>query len=119
MLKLYENIKKRRLDLHMTQDQLATLMGYSDKGMISKIEKGLVDISCNKVLEFARVLKAHPVELMGWAEMETYVDDPLDEKIAEKINRLPDSQIPKLEEYIDLLDLQATQAKNASDRKSD
>lgn len=68
MLKLYENIKKRRLELHLTQEQLALKMGYSDKGMISKIEKGLIDIPQSKIVEFAKVLRTEPSALMGWIE---------------------------------------------------
>lgn len=66
MLKLYSNIKLRRTELGMTQEQLALKMGYSDKGMISKIEKGLVDISSSKIEEFAQVLNTTPRCLMGW-----------------------------------------------------
>lgn len=65
MLKLYENIKKRRLALHMTQEQLADKMGYSDKGMISRIEKGQIDISHSKIIAFAEALRTTPGELMG------------------------------------------------------
>lgn len=71
MLKLYENIKKRRLELHLTQEQLALKMGYSDKGMISKIEKGLIDIPQSKIVEFAKVLRTEPGALMGWTEPQT------------------------------------------------
>ena len=44
MLQLYANIKKRRLELEMTQSDLAQKMGYADKSMIAKIEKGTVDL---------------------------------------------------------------------------
>lgn len=82
MLKIYENIKKRRLALGMTQEQLAKKMGYSDKGMISRIEKGQVDISYSKIVEFAEVLRTEPGELMGWdddsysAPVDYLSDDP-------------------------------------------
>lgn len=68
MLKLYENIKKRRIDLGMTQEQLAQKMGYADKTMISKIEKGLIDLPYTKIIEFSKVLMTSPGELMGWTE---------------------------------------------------
>lgn len=42
MLKLYENIKKRRLELGMTQNDLSEKLGYKEKSAISKIEKGKV-----------------------------------------------------------------------------
>ena len=65
MLQLYKNIKARRNELSMTQIDLAEKLGYADKSMISKIEKGLVDLPQSKILAFAEVLKVTPGELMG------------------------------------------------------
>ena len=45
MLKLYENIKENRVAKGWSQSELARRVGYSDKSMISKIEKGVVDLS--------------------------------------------------------------------------
>lgn len=70
MHKLYENIKKRRIELGYSQTKLAELMGYSDKTMISKIEKGAVDLNISKVEAFAKVLCIEPHILMGWSEFE-------------------------------------------------
>nr|DAH03939.1 MAG TPA: LexA repressor [Caudoviricetes sp.] len=77
MFKLYENIKKYRKALGLTQTELAELVGYTDGSMITKIESGKVDISRSKVYEFAKVLQTTPVVLMG-----------LDEEI-EKENKRP------------------------------
>ena len=66
MQKLYENIKNRRLELGLTQTQLAHKMGYADKSMIAKIEKGSVDLQQSKIIAFAKVLRIDPGELMGW-----------------------------------------------------
>ena len=66
MLELYKNIKKRRLELDMTQSDLAKKLGYSDKSMIAKIEKGAVDLSQSKITAFAKALKTTEVALMGW-----------------------------------------------------
>lgn len=71
MLQLYTNIKKRRLDLDMTQSDLAQKMGYADKSMIAKIEKGTVDLPQSKIIAFAEVLQTTPGELMGLVENET------------------------------------------------
>ena len=66
MLQLYKNIKKRRTELHLTQSELATKMGYADKIMIAKIEKGLVDLPQSKIIAFAEALHVSPGDLMGW-----------------------------------------------------
>ena len=55
-MQLYENIKRRRNELNMTQTELAQKTGYSDKSMIAKIEKGVVDIPISKIDEFAKAL---------------------------------------------------------------
>ena len=57
MLQLYKNIKQRRLELGMNQSELAEKMGYADKSMIAKIEKGLVDLPQSKILAIAECLK--------------------------------------------------------------
>ena len=71
MLQLYKNIKKRRLELQLTQTDLATKLGYADKSMIAKIEKGVVDLPQSKILAFADVLQTSPSDLMGWEQIDT------------------------------------------------
>ena len=44
MLQIYSNIKTRRKQLGYTQTELAKKLGYADKSMIAKIEKGQVDL---------------------------------------------------------------------------
>jgi len=61
-----DNIRKRRQQLNMTQEQLAQKMGYADKGMISRIENGKIGLSKEKIEQFATVLRISPVELMGY-----------------------------------------------------
>lgn len=63
---LYENIKRYRMQRNMTQDELAIEVGYSSRSMISRVERGDVDLSESKVNDFARVLRVTPQTLMGW-----------------------------------------------------
>lgn len=70
MLVLYENIKNRRSELHLTQEELAEKLGYKGKSMICKIEKGLVDLPQSKITAFADALLTTPGDLMGWTEDE-------------------------------------------------
>lgn len=65
MLELYKNIKARRVALDMTQTELAHILGYADKSMIAKIEKGLVDLPQSKIIAFAEALRVTPGDLMG------------------------------------------------------
>ena len=68
MLKLYENIKRYRIEAKLSQAELAKRTGYTDRSSIAKIEKGLVDLSQSKIKQFAEVLGVTPGHLMGWDE---------------------------------------------------
>ena len=62
---IYSRIKDLRKEHGLTQAELANKLGY-DRSSISKIEKGLVDLSVDKVKEFAKILQCTPEYLMGW-----------------------------------------------------
>lgn len=49
-------IAKRRIELGMTQEELASRMGYKSKSSINKIELGINDIPQKKITEFSKVL---------------------------------------------------------------
>lgn len=53
---LGENIRKRRKELNISQQQLAELLGYKSKSSITKIEKGTSDITRSKLTALANVL---------------------------------------------------------------
>ena len=72
MLKLYENIKKRRTELNISQQELAELVGYKGKSMISQVENGSVDLPESMIVKFADALKCSPHYLMGWDEVESF-----------------------------------------------
>ena len=50
------NIKKRRYELRMSQQELAFKMGYKTRSTIAKIESGENDVSQKKLHKFAEVL---------------------------------------------------------------
>lgn len=51
-----DNIKKRRYELRMSQQELALAMGYKTRSTIAKIESGENDVSQKKLQKFATVL---------------------------------------------------------------
>lgn len=63
---LYINIKNRRIELGMSQEELAEKMGYTSRSTIAKIESGKNDIPQSKIQAFAKALKTTPGILMGW-----------------------------------------------------
>lgn len=50
------NIRKRRFELKMSQQELANAMGYKSRTTIAKIESGENDVTQNKIRKFAQIL---------------------------------------------------------------
>ncbi len=59
------NIKKRRYELRMSQQELADAMGYRSRSTIAKIESGENDVSHKKIQRFAAVLDTTPEQLVS------------------------------------------------------
>lgn len=77
MADIGKRIKIRREELKMTQEELASMLGYTNKSTIAKIEAGVNDIVQSKVCEFAKALNTTPAYLMGWEESEENKNAPL------------------------------------------
>lgn len=76
MLNLYRNIKRYRLDLGMSQEELAQKTGYKSRTSIAKIEKGLVDLPQSKIALFAKALNVDTEVLMGKSADYAFRDVP-------------------------------------------
>lgn len=73
-----ERIKQRRLELNMSQDELAQKVGYKSRSSINKIELSR-DLPLNKVEKMAKALDTTPGYLMGWQDkVGFYLDLPID-----------------------------------------
>ena len=70
-----KSIRAKREELHMTQEELAKLLGYKNKTTITKIENGTNDIVQSKVVEFAKALNTTIPYLMGWENDAETSDD--------------------------------------------
>lgn len=117
MLQLYKNIKSRRTELHLTQSELADKMGYADKSMIAKIEKGLVDLPQSKILAFAKALETTQSYLMGWEQISDedigniFSNDNLFE-IIDNISSLTPSEKNHFTKYLQLFEINRKKADN-------
>ncbi len=60
-----DNIKKRRYELKMSQQELADAMGYKTRSTIAKIESGENDVTQKKLQKFATVLDTTPEALIS------------------------------------------------------
>lgn len=65
---VYENIRKRRKEIKMTQAELADRCGYKDHTTINAIEHGKIDISLGRLKQIATALGTTPRILLGWGD---------------------------------------------------
>ncbi|WP_293725088.1 helix-turn-helix domain-containing protein [Phascolarctobacterium succinatutens] len=68
MTTIVDRIKARRLELDMSQDELARLVGYKSRSSINKIESDGRLLPQRKIMEIAYVLNTTPAYIMGWEE---------------------------------------------------
>lgn len=66
MAAIGQRIKQRRIELGMTQEELAHKMGYASKTTINKIENGINDVTQSKIIAFSKALETSVAYLMGW-----------------------------------------------------
>lgn len=97
---LYENIKKRRLELNMSQAELAKLMGYADKSMIAKIEAGKVDLTQSKIK--AAAIALHTTQEALFDGEEEQKDTVINSLVAGVAKLTPENK-EKLLDYLTLL----------------
>lgn len=64
-MNMYDKIKTLRIKRGLSQDELASLTGYTHRSSIGKIENGQVDLPQSKIVLFADALNITPQELMG------------------------------------------------------
>lgn len=62
-------IKNRRIELGMTQQELAVKMGFKTRSHISLLEQGDRNIPISKIEKLANALEVSPEYLMGWEDM--------------------------------------------------
>ena len=93
-------LKIRRMELGMTQEELAQKLGYKSKSTINKIELDRHDVSQSKIIKIAEVLKCSPLY---------FIDDDPDtpspaqvEKALELYEKYKNA-IPQIQEAVDSL----------------
>lgn len=69
-----KRIRDKRIELNMTQDELAKKVGYKSRSSIQKIEAAR-DLPLKKISRMAVALNCSPGYLMGWEEPDS-VEDP-------------------------------------------
>ena len=125
MLDVYKRIKQLRINLGMSQGELADKTGYNDRSSIAKIEAGEVDLTQSKIVAFAKALNTTPGYLMGWDEEQAEQDrldkikaalqqeDGVTAEIIELLLALPSDQQQSALEYIRFLSERAKREDSA------
>ena len=98
-MEIGERIKLRRLELGLTQQELAEKIGYHGKTAISKIESGERALRQTKIRPIADALETTVEYIMGWEESEPQLDD-LEKKIMEAYRALPDNKKIALYDFL-------------------
>lgn len=73
-----DKIKKRRIELGMSQDELAEKMGYKNRSTIAKIENGVNDVVQSNIVRFSEALNTSVAYLMGWDNNEEETSKKID-----------------------------------------
>ena len=93
-----KKIKARREELGLTQEQLATRLGYKSKSTINKIEMNKNDVTTSNIQRFADALEIDVMELMD----ESDTPDRL-KAYALLLSQLPDEKLQQALDYITFL----------------
>ena len=101
MANVGKNIRARREELGLTQQELAERMGYKSKSAINKIELGINDITQSKVVAFAKALNTSPAYIMGWITSE---QEKMNKAIPEAVNKAMESSgMKEIKEKVEML----------------
>ena len=106
-----ERIRKRRLELGLTQEELAKRMGYKHKSSINKIELNVNDVNQTKLQKFAKALECDPNDLLDNVPHNDINDDEMYE-IAKRFFNMPNDMRENVLQYICFLE---SQLKNKED----
>lgn len=86
MDEIARRIKDRRIELGMSQDELAKKMGYSGRSTICSIETGKHALTQPKIVQIAKALDVTPAFIMGWQDADgNYYENESTSDIAQEI----------------------------------
>lgn len=88
-----ERMRKRRLELGYSQEEVANKLGYKSRSSVNKMECSR-NLPITKIEHIATILECSPAYLMGWEQEQTS-----DEASHAKARMLMDSQFIKLFYY--------------------
>ena len=63
-----ERIKKRRLELGLSQEELAHRLGNKSRASVCTVENDKEDLTTDRIRKYADALETTPAYLMGWED---------------------------------------------------
>jgi transcriptional regulator with XRE-family HTH domain len=101
-----ERIKNRRIELGMSQEELAKKIGYSSRSSINKIELDVQQLRQSKIMDIAKALNTTTAYIMGWDEPKPAKEEPeplspSQARLVEAFKNLPEELYPEILDYIE------------------
>ena len=106
-------IRRRRIELGLSQEELAERCGFKSKSSINKMEAGVQGLPQSKIIAVARALETTPGYILGWEGVEEnqqqeYYTDEVTAQIAEDMATNPNlKMLYDVQRDMDPEDLQA------------
>lgn len=104
-----DRIKQRRMELGMSQEELAHKLGYKSRSSVNKIELGGQNLTQKKIKKIADALDTTTDYIMGWDEEVKYKISykyeyyDLLKEIYDFVDRADEKSIEDLMDYIKFL----------------
>lgn len=76
--KLGIRIKLRRIELGLTQEELASRLGNKSRASVCTVENGKEDLTTTRIQQYADALECSPSYLMGWTESDGMTNEERD-----------------------------------------
>ena len=115
-----DRIKQRRMELGMSQEELAHKLGYKSRSSINKIELGGQNLTQKKIKRIADALDTTPEYIMGWDEQVKYsvaYTNEYHDLLKELFDFVDKADEKSIENLIDYMKFLIMKLKNEGDRK--
>lgn len=116
-----DRIKQRRMELGMSQEELAHKLGYKSRSSINKIELGGQNLTQKKIKKIADALDTTPEYIMGWDEGIHHINIKYSNEyydLLKKVYTFVDKADEKsIENLIDYMNFLIMKLKNEGDKK--
>ena len=95
---LGKRVKKRRIDLGLTQEELAKRMGYASRASVNKVETDERSLSLDLVAKYAVALDCDPSYLAGWQiEVKRPDTDAMLKRLSAYLDRMENLNADKMQ----------------------